>query len=874
MIAEVHIQKLSSMHPGSNSDHARWEPINVANFNAEQCENWVEATLAQMTLDEKLGQMIQAEVQQLDPADIGRYKIGSALNGSGVWPNKDRFSSPQAWAEMIDRYFMASAESFRGRPFSIPFAWATDAIHGHNNLHRATIFPHNIGLGATRDPDLVQRIGQVTATELAASGMDWTFAPTVAVPLDARWGRFYEGYAQDATVVADFAGAMVRGLQGTGATSRSHDTAVLSSVKHWIGDGGTRWGIDRGNNFCSEQELIELHSAGYRSALEAGAQVVMVSFSSWEHETNYDHAPLVGSAYNFKLHGSRYLITDVLKKQLGFDGIVLTDWDGHCEVSKCTLKDARYCINAGADMLMVEARGDWLAILDQTKRDLEEGHISPERIADAVRRILRVKYRTHLAERPRPSERAAVKNAASIIGSNQHREVARESVRKSAVLLKNNGGLLPLAANARILLAGSAAHSFSKQMGGWSLHWHSNELQQEDFPAATTLGQALHEAIVSGSVTELNPGESLDPSSVDCAVVVFGEDAYSEMLGDIRPWDTLEYAALKPSYAEDLALLRRLHEKKIPIVSVFFTGRPLYLNEEINLSHAFVIAWLPGMACEGITDLLVRAEDGTIRHDFQGTLPCAWPATPYGFRLTNALDTKVDDLHPEYAGDQEILFDLGYGLQVNQPDSHVDAPLYPLNQHDASPIPPRALNDLVLLGPNADPRFTCRIAGNGFWVGADVSRNAPTDALLGTLEPFDYLGKNDAFHVFFNGRIASLYFQFPRWNIEDMRGFLIAGAALVLSLRIHELSPGPVRFSAHNCFPSKGIYDATTLVQNAPIGEWIRLRVPLADIAASGSDFSKVNVPFMLHTQARIRFDIGDLRWEIPDNRSGLNARA
>ncbi len=863
MIAETSQRDQLSPACQPVSDAAAWHPLVSSAVDAEQCETWVANTLSCMTLDEKLGQMIQAEVQQLKPSDIVQYKIGSALNGAGVWPNKDRFSSPMVWAEMIDRYWTASAESFRGRPFEIPFAWATDAVHGHNNLHGATVFPHNLGLGAARDPELIFRIGQVTAAELSASGMDWTFAPTVAVPLDARWGRFYEGYSQDPTVVASYASAMVRGLQGVADGTRRSDTAVLSSIKHWIGDGGTRWGIDRGTNFCSEQELIELHSLGYRTALEAGAQIVMVSFSSWENKDNYDYTPLTGPAYNFKLHGSKYLITDVLKGKLEFDGAVLTDWDGHCEISKCTLKDARYCINAGADILMVEAKGDWLAILEQTHRDLEEGHISPERIDDAVRRILRVKYRAKWSNKRRPTLRPAVQEATSIVGSAAHRHVAREAVRKSVVLLKNNGSLLPLPAHSRVLLAGSAMHNLSKQMGGWSLYWHSNELCQEDFPEAKTIGQALREAFTSGSVTSLESSTSLDPSAFDVAVVAIGEDAYSEMLGDIRPWDTLEYAALKPSYAADLALLQRLRAAGIPVVTVYLGGRPLYMNEEINTSQAFAVAWLPGIACEGIADLIARGPQGEIRYQFLGRLPCAWPATPYGFRLTRALDAEALGPHPEYAGDREVLFPLGYGLEIDEAVTPADLPSCPLYQHAIKRVPILPVQDLVLLGPQADQRLQLRIAGNGFWVGADVAPHAPTNALLGRVEPIDFLGHDDAFHFFFNGRIASLYFQFPRWNVEDMRGYIMANAHLTFALRIYERGPGPVRFSAHNCFPSLGVYDAADLFQNAPIGEWTRIRVPLADLADAGSDFSKINVPFMLHTQAKLRFDIGDLRWEL-----------
>lgn len=834
-----------------------WHHLKLPSRRDERTEAEIEHTLAQMTLDEKLGQMIQAEVQQLRPEDIERYKIGSSLNGAGVWPKKDRFSTPHDWAAMVEAFWAASQRSFADRPFRIPFAWATDAVHGHNNLFGATIFPHNIGLGATRDPELIYRIGRVTAREIAAGGMDWTFAPTVTISMDTRWGRFYEGYSQDPELVRAFAAQMVRGLQGTDADA---DTRILSSIKHWLADGDTRWGVDRGTSFASERELRDVHAVPYLAALQAGAQVVMLSFSSWEHARNYDFAPDHGKPYNFKLHGSRYLITDVLKDQLGFDGIVLTDWDGQCEVSKCTLKDARYCINAGADVLMIEARADWLAILDQTRRDLDRGLIAMDRIDDAVRRVLRVKKRSALADRIEPTRRASVRNAAEIVGCQAHREVAREAVRKSLVLLKNDRGVLPLARHQRVLVAGSAARNLSKHTGGWSLSWQSADIGPADIPHATTIAAALEAALPPGNCIVLDDDGAPLPDGIDVAVVAIGEDAYAEMMGDIRPWRSLEYAALKPSYARDRALLERLRAAGLPIVCVFFGGRPLYVTEELNLADAFVVAWLPGIAGEGIADVLVRDGAGRV-HDFHGRLPHPWPKTPYSFRLAASADDVPDGGHSAYQGDREALFPLGFGLDYASP--RTDATPFPVYVPPAPPPPPPATSSFVLLGPGADPSLTLRIAGNGFWVGADVSRREPSDALLGQLQPIDYLGTNDAFHVYFNGRIASLYLKFPDWVTRDLRGYLDAEADLVFDLRMHAPMDGPLRLSAHDCYPSEGVLRAERWFQEAPIGAWTTIRVPLIDLANAGSDFRHVNVPFMLHTDAEMRFDIGHIRWEL-----------
>jgi beta-glucosidase len=838
-----------------------WHQLKLPSRRDERTEVEIEHTLSQMSLDEKLGQMIQAEVQQLRPEDIERYKIGSSLNGAGVWPNKNRFSTPHEWAAMVEAFWTASERSFADRPFRIPFAWATDAVHGHNNLFGATIFPHNIGLGATRDPALIRRIGRVTAREIAAGGMDWTFAPTVTISMDTRWGRFYEGYSQDVEVVRAFAAEMVRGLQGDLDTDP--DTRILSSIKHWLGDGGTRWGIDRGTAFATERELRDVHAVPYLAALAAGAQVVMLSFSSWEHEQNYDFEPEHGPAYNHKLHGSRYLITDVLKDQLGFDGIVLTDWDGQCEVSKCTLKDARYCINAGADVLMIEARADWLAILDQTKRDLERGLITQDRIDDAVRRVLRVKKRSALAGRIEPTRRASVQNAAAIVGCKAHREVAREAVRKSLVLLKNDRGLLPLDPNRRVLVAGSAARNLSKHTGGWSLSWQSADIGPADIPHATTIAAALEAALPAGNCVFLEDDDGAPlPGGVEVAVVAIGEDAYAEMMGDIRPWRSLEYAALKPSYRKDRTLLQRLRAAGIPIVCVFFGGRPLYLTEEINLSDSFVVAWLPGIAGEGIADVLLRDGAGRVQHDFHGRLPHPWPKTPYSFRLAAHAGDVPDGGHPAYQGDRETLFPLGFGLDYAAPQVDIAAP-FPVYVPPAPPPAPEVTSSFVLLGPRADPDLTLRIAGNGFWVGADVSRREPSDALLGQLQPIDHLGVKDAFHVYFNGRIASLYLKFPEWVTRDLRGYLDARADLVFDLRMHAPVNGPIRLSAHDCYPSEGVLRAEPWFQRAPIGAWAAIRVPLIDIANAGSDFANVNVPFMLHTDVEMTFDIGHIRWEL-----------
>lgn len=839
-----------------------WPRVQNKYQSRSQEEKHIRAILGQMTLEEKVGQMIQPEMQQLTPEEAGRYKFGSALNGAGVWPSRNKHTSAKEWASTVDAYWVAVDEAFQRRPFRIPFMWAVDAIHGNNNLFGATIFPHNIGLGAANDPRLIEQIGQATAREIAACGMDWTFAPTVAVPRDFRWGRHFEGYSDDPEIVYRYAGCMVRGLQGETSADQSV-CRIVSSVKHWIGDGGTCCGIDRGITECSEEDLLNVHGMGYVSALAAGAYVVMVSFSSWKHFANYDHAPEDGIVYNYKLHGSRYLIHDVLKQKMGFDGVVVTDWDGHGEVSKCSLGDARYAFNAGVDVLMVEARRDWQSVYFNAIEDVQAGRISLARIDDAVERILRMKFRAGLWDTTRPIKRAAVRNA-GITGCEAHRRLAREAVRKSLVLLKNRSNILPIQLNSRILLTGSAADNIQKQMGGWSLSWQGIDVTPEDFPHACTLAKAVAKVVGSENCF-LDPLlQSANPGEFDVALVAIGEDSYAEMKGDIRPWRTLEYAALKPSYFRDREILQTLRKAHSNIVTIFFSGRPLYLNEEINLSDAFVAAWLPGGEAEGITDVLIRAEDGSIGHDFQGRLPCRWPATKRAFAthqpprsLTNAIDPI--EIQPE------VLFPRGFGLSYRKKElsARHNAIDLPINIGPALPPAIPARRPLQVLGPQACDKYCLRIAGNGFWVGSDVSRCKPTDALLGRLEPIDYLGAKDAIAADFNGRIASIYVRTEDQQPEDLRGYLLVKASLAFDIKLQLPPQGTVLLACHDCYPSQGAVNITSLLKAATQGHWTTIRVPLSELERHGSEFQHINTPFMLYTENRMTFVLGNIRWEI-----------
>ena len=589
-----------------------WPQINSAVTQDPEIEKMIAEIVAQMTLEEKVGQMVQPDLREVTPEEAKEYKLGSLLNGGGGWPNNDKYATAEDWAKESDKYWQALKEAYADRGFDIPFMWATDAVHGHNNVFRATVFPHNIGLGAANNPDLIYRIGQATAQEIVATGLDWTFAPTVASPRDYRWGRVYEGYSEDPEIIYQYAKRMVEGLQG-GAEGLKGQDHVISNVKHWVGDGGTLGGVDHGQNRYTEEYLMNIHATGYFGGLEAGAQVVMSSFNSWWNEKNYD--PMVNTRYldqdtggdymqNQKIHGSKYLINDVLKDKMGFDGIVVTDWNGQGEINGCSASDCAQAVIAGNDVFMVTSRHDWQAFYHNVIRQVNEGIISEERIDDAVTRILRVKARADLWNKPAPSLR---KNAgdAELLGSAEHRALAREAVSETLVLLKNNENALPLSSEGTYLIAGSAMDSITKQTGGWSLTWQGDgNTIDKDFPGAETMLMALKDQVGEENVyTNIE-----DAPEGTTAIVVIGEDPYAEMFGDISKSQTLEFSTLKGSYKKDLEKIKELKAAGFKVVTVFYSGRPLYVNEEINNSDAFVAAWLPGTEAGGITDVLFNNE--------------------------------------------------------------------------------------------------------------------------------------------------------------------------------------------------------------------------------------------------------------------------
>ena len=591
----------------------------------------IDALVSRLTVDQKLGQMMQPERQAASPDDVKAYHLGSILSGGGSCPGANR---PADWIAMNDAYWAASMSDEDGR-IPIPILYGVDAIHGHANVLGATVFPHNIGLGAAHDPALVERVAQATAREILATGVEWTFAPTLAVARDLRWGRIYESYSEDPALVARYAAHFVRGLQG----DLGRD-GVVACAKHWVGDGGTEQGFDQGDTVLSEAELTSTHIAPYLPALAEGVLTVMASFNSWN---------------GTKCHGHRHLLTTVLKERLGFPGFVISDWDGVDYLDGDYATAIAMAVNAGVDMLMVSV--EWRACLAHLKRHLDDGTIRMARIDDAVRRILWVKHRYGLFDRPRPAERHWSRH--DCLGAAAHREVAREAVRKSLVLLKNDGDLLPLAAGGRILVAGRNADNRGHQCGGFTVAWQGTS-GNDHIIGGTSIWEGIRD-VAPGATLSVD-GAAADETAHDVAIVVIGEKPYAEGMGDLRgvetigvgsafggknqrlsPYgDSLELSALHP---EDLATLRAIRAKGIPVVTVLVSGRPLVVNEEMAQSEAFVAAWLPGSEGNGVADVLFGA------HPFTGTLSFAWPATlegatavarsaeaafPRGFGLTTA----------------------------------------------------------------------------------------------------------------------------------------------------------------------------------------------------------------------------------------------
>ncbi|GIM93223.1 glycoside hydrolase family 3 N-terminal domain-containing protein [Paractinoplanes toevensis] len=567
--------------------------------------------LGRMSLDDKVGQMTQSERGTTTAADVTAYRVGSVLSGGGSAPSPN---TPAGWADMYDAYQRGALAT----PLQIPILYGIDAVHGNNNVPGSTIFPHNIGLGATRDPALVERIGRATAEEVTGAGQDWTFAPCLCVARNDRWGRTYESFGEKPEIATAMT-TIVDGLQGSRLDGPA---SVLATAKHYIGDGGTTGGTDQGNTQISEAELRAVHLPPFAAAVQRGVGSVMISYSSFN---------------GVKLHGNKYLITDLLKGELGFTGFVVSDWaaidqlDGQRGFTQAEVVTA---VNAGLDMIMVPT--DWKTFVGYLRAAAQSGQIPLSRIDDANRRILTKKFELGLFERP-----YADRGYATTIGSAAHRDLARQAVRQSQVLLKNAGGILPLAkTGGKIFVAGKSADDIGNQSGGWTLSWQG---AGGNTVPGTSILAGIRAAAGSGTtITYQRDGTGID-NSYRAAIAVVGETPYAEGQGDRTGSMSLD--------ATDLATLSRLRSAGVPVIVVLVSGRPLDVAAEIGNWNALLAAWLPGSEGAGVADVLFGDYAPT------GKLPVTWmqsaaqqpindgdgktPLFPYGFGLTYA-DTQPD----------------------------------------------------------------------------------------------------------------------------------------------------------------------------------------------------------------------------------------
>ena len=574
----------------------------------------------EMSLAQKVGQMIQPEIAFITPQEITEYGIGSVLNGGGSHPNGDRAALPSEWLSFARTLRTASLET-SSNSLGVPLIWGTDAVHGHNNVRGATIFPHNIGLGAINDPELIRQIASATAREVAATGIDWTFAPTLAQAKDYRWGRTYESYSDDPALVEAYGRAMVEGIQGEG---------LAATAKHFIGDGGTTAGRDQGNTPLETSDLLAQHGSGYTGALDAAVDTVMATFNSINGQ---------------KVHGSKDLLTDVLRGQLGFDGMVISDWNGIGQVQGCSDTSCAQAINAGIDMVMVPTQ--WLSFRNTLISQVQSNQVPESRIDEAVTRIIELKQKLGLIDRNFDPARQPTE----VVGSAEHRAIAREAVRRSQVLLKNNDQALPLEPQQRILLVGSAADSVPLQAGGWSVTWQGTDTSNTDFPGATTLRTAFTQATqAAGGVIDFSP-TGVYTTTPDAVVVVLSERPYAEGNGDRQDLDWSDNAILRE--------VQPLRDQGIPVITLFMSGRPLFVNPELNLSDAFVASWLPGTEALGVTDVIFSDTQGNIPYDMTGKLSFNWP----GGAINPSNAESPVDAH---------LFERGYGLSLLD---NVDLPL-------------------------------------------------------------------------------------------------------------------------------------------------------------------------------------------------------
>jgi beta-glucosidase len=772
--------------------------------------------LKKMTVEEKVGQVIQGDICCIKPADMKQYHLGSILAGGGSSPGNNERAPAKDWLTLADEFYDASVDTSNGG-VGIPMIWGIDAMHGHSNIVGAVLFPHNVGLGATHNPKLLGDIARVTAEQVRATGIEWTFAPTVTVPQDDRWGRAYEGYSEDPKLVASFAGVFVKGVQGDPASPDFlKGKYIISSAKHFLADGGTDQGRDQGDAKIPETELRDIHNAGYVPAIEAGVQTVMISFSSWNGQ---------------KLSGHKGLMTDVLKGKMNFDGFTVGDWNGHGQVAGCTNDNCPQALIAGMDMYM--APDSWKGLYHNTLNQVKDGTIPMARLDDAVTRILRVKFRAGVFDGVKPSKREGAGNF-KLLASPEQRALARDAVRQSLVLLKNNGGLLPLATNKHVLVTGDGADNISKQSGGWTITWQGTGLNNADFPGGTSIWGGVKAAVKAGGGSAELSADGNYKKKPDYAIVVFGENPYAEFQGDLK------VLTLPGSNTQHLDTMKKLQDEKIPVVAILLSGRPLWQNRELNLANAYVAAWLPGTEGGGISDVVFRKKDGSVNYDFTGKLSFSWPRDATG----TPLNVNKEPYDP--------LFPFGFGLTYAAPAELA-----------AQPEDPGVPAELMSTGSYFDKGqpvqpWSLRVSN-----GTDTTRitTVPAETVGGRVKvtAIDDAVQEGARRFVFDGSGAAAV-QITSEGAVDISRETNGDVMLLVRLRRDADAPKDVKLGmacGAGCGGSIALGDT---LAGVPAGKWQTIGVPLKCFAKAGVDVSKVNQTLSIESSSKLDVSISQVK--------------
>ena len=816
------ITSCDSHDPSSitNTEKVDWSNDKYCSVSVDT--KFIDNLIQNMTLEQKIGQIIMPDIDEVTPEDARKYQLGTFLNGGGKFPNKNKNSSVEDWKKLSEEFYNASPVV---NGVLIPILWGTDAVHGHNNVIGATIFPHNIGLGSTMNPDLIKNIGEAVAKEVLSTGIPWTFAPTIAVPQNDLWGRTYEGYSENPELVSMLGEAMILGLQGEG-DSFLDDNHVLATAKHFLGDGGTKDGIDQGNTIINEQELRDIHGEPYFAAIGSCIQTVMASFNSWNGE---------------KAHGSDYLLQNILREQMGFDGLVVGDWNGHGQVPGCSKENCPQSFNAGVDIFM--APDEWKPLYENTIDQARNGQISIERLDEAVKNILSVKYLLGMFDGRKPHLYPY-----NYIGDNKHRAIARQAVRESIVLLKNNNNTLPIKSGKHILVIGDSANKITKHMGGWTITWQGRENQNSEFPNSKSIFEAIKlKAENNGGSAEFSNSSDYEKKP-DVVIFVYGEDPYAEGDGDRK------HIFYENQDKRFLKYMREIADKKIPSVSLFISGRPLIVNEEINLSDSFVQLWLPGTAIEGITDVIFTNKNNEINYDFKGKLSYSWPKFSYQTKL-NYGDEEYDPLFP-------------YGFGLTYADEN-----YRDSINIKETIPQR--DEITLFLGSAYPSYKEIISyydsnkNEQIYEGisADIYKNEKAGILI---SKFDYKKQDDAKRIDFGKKNTMKFWEISSGSSEDLS--YMKNGSLELILKPQSLSDKKIELVIQcsknvnqiNISGTKECYkafDLSNLLKDESLGVWKKITMPFSCLNNDSFEISSITSRAKLATSGDWVIDIHSIKY-------------